>query len=1002
MYGSWPKHQSIFLGVVVNNFRFIATDLLYRPPSNKSFNTIKQTFLEQQLSGYVEKSALEKYEQIQNAFCEVIPQAKSGAILSAFMKKRLTFSENKYVLSHDQCLDYIESFYFLYQNHDPVFHLNHQAKAAMLTLLEDAMTDSTLCEEGRYIRFESIIMEFRADQNWIDNLLQKQRYLIITALHEAYGAGVHTLGVMQQRAHDKNLGITPMHTLHDVYMSNSQKQSINTYFDQHYRAHFTEYENNVVNNLSEHVLFKIGELLKQNHINIEQWDTNGVLLPNGYQIKLLANFEKCSVDTLEKDTIYLYLQNMHFQDEQIYGITQHGVPFPIIAPLKKIEPSRSNHSLTSNTDFDPIKQRLKEGRKTLLDSFQEQLILSSLADRGGENYLAFNNIFLKLVANLLKLSTLKEIQESFWDEPEIGQWVLKSKPACLEQIQKHIRKILVEEQYVIPFSHFYADQVDYQPAQLRLETPITLELIETTAQQLRESMHSKRKFLITIQQETISKVLLIYPFILLKQMNNQLSWLSSLPFIYRTNSKFMDEVIQFFIFKIEKNEKETLSQMVQYLLNAIGEQIEYLDRLPENFQQHPIIAPLLSKHKHDLYQCKNETIKTLSTTPNIPLSQLIRLTQHLTPHEFSRIIQTRAETPQLNPLSYTDNAIIFSQFCHEFRAINESNQPAVICLLATDYWFLAFMRYQHYYTYFDSRLDIYMHLQQIRMSLHFYFNIVIDPVVPVLLAVINIWCFIEYYILPVQTNIQNAQTICINKLFDTEMNPHLADSINTCKNLSSYTHRDLLPFFLEDCLKILVHNSSQLNWTPPSDSCGRRTHRPGVYLILYLLVLWIFTMRYQQYFRNNPCFSQNNLSFWDESMRFIQRMLGTFINKQYTVQADDLLTRCEDNLFRLQGLDSPSAHQKAEQLTCQLDEIKEELGHNIDDYHLAMKLQAKYPSFFDIANQKRQELSFDPFPKLRTQTAASLLAPPFGRWFQSIEPQENNEEVENLMILDRV
>ena len=202
----------------------IATNLLYKPLSNESFDAVKQSFFAQQWSDYAEKEWLVKWAWLKNAFCDVIPHADIKTIVAAFMEVRLAATDSVYVLSREQCLDYIERFYFLYQNNDPVFGLSHPEKASLLSLLRDAMTNRQLCEPGRYIRFESIIMEFRADKNWIDNLLQNERYLIITALHEAYDADVHTLGVMQKIAQEKNLGIIPLHQLSDVHMSREREQ----------------------------------------------------------------------------------------------------------------------------------------------------------------------------------------------------------------------------------------------------------------------------------------------------------------------------------------------------------------------------------------------------------------------------------------------------------------------------------------------------------------------------------------------------------------------------------------------------------------------------------------------------------------------------------------------------------------------------------------------------------------------------------------------------------
>ena len=180
-------------------------------------------------------------------------------IISEFMDKRLLSIENKYVLSTQKILDYVERFYFLYQTNNQIFALSEPAKKSLISQLKEAMTNSQLCESGRYIRFESIIMEFSADKNWINVFLQKQRYLIINELNQEFDANVHTLGLMQLYAHEKNLGLTPLDEISDVYIGHIKECSIKNFFDKHYVEKFTAYEKNVVNNLSEHLLFKLTE-----------------------------------------------------------------------------------------------------------------------------------------------------------------------------------------------------------------------------------------------------------------------------------------------------------------------------------------------------------------------------------------------------------------------------------------------------------------------------------------------------------------------------------------------------------------------------------------------------------------------------------------------------------------------------------------------------------------------------------------------------------------------
>ncbi len=580
--------------------RFFATNLLYKSLDSTSFDKAKEEFFEQQLSGYAETPFMERWVWIKNKFCDKISDSNIKEVIASFMDKRLTSTENEYVLSREKCLNYIEIFYFLYQNNDQAFALSNRAKSSLLSLLRDAMTNRQLCEPGRYVRFESIFMEFRSDKNWIDVFLQKQRYLIITELHEAFNINfhisdvmhVHTLALMQRLAHEKNLGITQLHGLLDIYMSSGKEQQIKNYFEKNYKVRFLEYENDVIKNLSEHFLFKLSELLRENQIDISQWDNENVTLPNGHRIELIPNILEFNLNEAEPDTLYLYLQDMPFQGEQIYGVTHYGTPFPIVEPLKNINDTIQ----TNSVDFENIKQILREKKQySLRDDLQEQLIISALATRGGQTYLALNNALFNLLGKYLCLSDISEIKAAFFDESENEQLILKSKQECLAQIKKCIEKLLIEQEYFIPLAQVYAIEFDLQSSQLRLD--YSLKTIEPISQQLHEAMlSSKLAFNVVLSQVSVSNVILQYPFVLLRHIGNDFSWLANLPDIYKANEFFIKEVIQFFVIKINfLSDKQDAAQMLQNLLEFIGEEVEYLDRLPELPQQHLWIQSQLNQ-----------------------------------------------------------------------------------------------------------------------------------------------------------------------------------------------------------------------------------------------------------------------------------------------------------------------------------------------------------------------------------------------------------------------
>ena len=547
--------------------------------------------------------------------------------------------------------------------------------------------------------------------------------------------------------------------------------------------------------------------------------------------------------------------------------------------------------------------------------------------------------------------------------------------------------------------------------------PITRHMIEEISQKLQETIYNRSDFLMLLNQTDVSGVLLKYPVVLLRQLNERAYWLIDLPEIYQANLFFMDEVIRFFIIKMEcllQEENRTAADMLQYLLTIIKDQTDYLNALPDAVSQHTWIAPLLTQHRDTIQSKKNESLINLSAMPNIPLSQLIRLTQHITPWEFISIIEDRQRN-QLITLPFCNNPGLHAKFCQELPDADHwttylaykrqftphaSNTLAVKYLVETNAWFLAYMRFMHHHSYFNSRHDVEQNLQKIKMSLHKCFNFMIGFILPAsgLVAVITfiIAPFFRFY--PKQNSFSKALEICSNTISSGKNNSHMAYFMESCgnilQNIPVYAEKDFLTGYIEN----LIIKSKPEDLASSILICMYKLQSEenpnSLGLLASITVLVIIMMPAIFYFNSNPLFATHNLSFWDELKRFMYRLQGTCANTAVLLPANDLLTRCSDIIARLQGLDDPAAHQKSEVLTHLLDKVKTALPDTPTDAEIAQQLLEKRDiiphrmSFFTIAAQRRCSDTFDlkqgnnTADNSKTSSIKHLIAPPYTALFK--------------------
>ncbi len=83
---------------------------------------------------------------------------------------------------------------------------------------------------------------------------------------------------MRELAHNHQLGIIVDNNIDDIY-SGVNRQKITAYFKQHYKDEFRQYEQNIINNLAQNLLFEFTGFLSQLHVMSTAWDSTGLIIP---------------------------------------------------------------------------------------------------------------------------------------------------------------------------------------------------------------------------------------------------------------------------------------------------------------------------------------------------------------------------------------------------------------------------------------------------------------------------------------------------------------------------------------------------------------------------------------------------------------------------------------------------------------------------------------------------------------------------------------------------
>lgn len=538
------------------------------------------------------------------------------------------------------------------------------------------------------------------------------------------------------------------------------------------------------------------------------------------------------------------------------------------------------------------------------------------------SYYSVINALIQFLTEYLQVTDVSTIKASFFSESD-DVWSLKSKKNCLSEMEYHLKDRLINEQYVVLLDYSEADDFDFRRVSLRFKNEITVDEFERVFHFFSQKELNYRCFDKELNRKSTQRVLLSYPWILLRALQGNLHLLSKLPLQYKLNDFFMREAFDSFQIEIEqvlrREDRQALLLLMSTLFQLDEGRLHFCNLISDAFSWHQDVRALCDRYKQDCLNESEEKMGILMTLPSVTLSELMQLTKKISPDELSTVILNRRGWPHLEPLPYCDNHGVLVQFCREL-ALHQSwdtylhfKQRLLTCrtsslaqqyLLSTEHWFLAFMRYQHHHSYFDSRHDVQVHFSRIMGSLNEQLNY-----------------FIPYVFLP-------ALMFVV-----------------------------LLP------LKEYLLSEGQLN-----SSCGLNRGRAIVALMVSMTIGLAFIISYLE---ENPLFQGNNLCFSSEITRFFCRGLNSLVYKTSMPFTADLLTRCEDSIFRLKGLDSASAHEKAALLNEILMDVKEEetvaelsateVEERLQEKrHIAYGNKMLHVSFWSVAAQPRRGETFEP------------------------------------------
>jgi len=271
--------------------KHIATQKLYEELPLTDYFLVKKEYIEQVFSDvYASKSPQERWAILMDKF-ELSVQ-NSPQVIRSFRDKLTVFD-----VSTEQALNYFEQFYFLYTTEHAHYSLTNSAKNKLIWFLKDALEH---CPTGITNRFEMALQECRKELDWVKAQLSLFRYQTLVQLQDRYNQeysvsdtfSVHTLDLMVNIARELKLGIRIEHEFFDsiMYIMVLYRFSVIQYFQKHYQRVFSEYERSAITNLSQYLLFEVGEMIRNEIPQDVSWDLSDITITKDTIIFSLSEF----------------------------------------------------------------------------------------------------------------------------------------------------------------------------------------------------------------------------------------------------------------------------------------------------------------------------------------------------------------------------------------------------------------------------------------------------------------------------------------------------------------------------------------------------------------------------------------------------------------------------------------------------------------------------------------------------------------------------------------
>ena len=711
----------------------LATTKLYELMSLDEYTAAQTAYITQLALHYKQKTDAERWAIILEKFAGLAPQYEPD--FRAFQTQRIESDPSLFNLSLAACLDYFEHFYFLYTTENPRFKLSEHSKTLLLGAIKEAMDT---CETGKSTRFEMVLQLYRTDTNWVTNLLSKQRYLLLMQLQDAYNEvnrvpqsfQVHILKIMTQLAADEGLGIEIVHKVKDVFAGYMSRAKIKEYFLDKYPGVFcVEYEEAVINTLSQHLIYEMNEFYCYRQAN---WETNEIIIPvdrvqefgsfldNRLGLSNVNIFD--SLGVLDGSGCF-HLKNKNDCLAILQGFIQQKL---VAEGYFKTLPLHQNWS-------DDI--QLFKGVKQ--SDFRE--LDQALTNYNGDDSQQLFRLMIKhrnilLLYPELLLSHIEAHPELLFLLPK----ELKTNAYFIEQVVSKLGQTLLaalasnnEDLYNQLSSHLFiltknnSDYLNQLPYALVSHPPFARQLVEKDGlllKNLPDALQDNEDIVETaIQQNHLALLYAPMRFKIIQRYVGLAVENSALEGLDRNSSNFGNYV-------------RAINDTTEALKNRLPISLQVFFPPIENFHEdNDDITKMLSNLK------KMEAMSRLMSPEKMSTRSVARLAQMITPDELIAIIEAR-NTAQLPPLPYCSNVDRVNNFLHSLKGqhLNDwangylsvkkqacaftrtSNghkltheKAAVEFLAKSDTWFMAMLQYQSSnYGAYASRKQFFMQLKQ--------------------------------------------------------------------------------------------------------------------------------------------------------------------------------------------------------------------------------------------------------------------------------------------------